>query len=86
MVQVVKNLPAMQETWVRSLDLEDPPWRRTWQSTLVFSPEEFFTQTSLVAIVHRVAEEWDFLEELTLFGGTNTSTNHFGQGSTRTRL
>ena len=26
--QVVKNLPAMQETWVRSLDWEDP-WRKT---------------------------------------------------------
>ena len=24
MVQMVKNLPAMQETWVRSLDWEDP--------------------------------------------------------------
>ena len=24
MAQTVKNLPAMQETWVRSLGLEDP--------------------------------------------------------------
>ena len=24
MAQVVKNLPAMQETWVQSLDWEDP--------------------------------------------------------------
>ena len=24
MAQTVKDLPAMQETWVRSLDLEDP--------------------------------------------------------------
>ena len=24
MAQLVKNLPAMQETWVRSLGLEDP--------------------------------------------------------------
>ena len=24
MTQQVKNLPAMQETWVRSLDWEDP--------------------------------------------------------------
>ena len=24
MAQMVKNLPAMQETWVRSLGLEDP--------------------------------------------------------------
>ena len=24
MAQIVKNLPAMQETWVQSLDQEDP--------------------------------------------------------------
>ena len=24
MVQTVKNLPAMQETWIQSLDREDP--------------------------------------------------------------
>jgi len=26
--QMVKNLPAMHETWVRSLDLEDPLEKR----------------------------------------------------------
>ena len=42
MAQMVKNLPAMQETWVRSQDQEDPlekgmathssilPWRSPW--------------------------------------------------------
>ena len=38
--QMVKNLPAMQETqfnpWVGRI-----PWRRKWQPTLVFLPEEF---------------------------------------------
>ena len=24
MAQLVKNLPAMQETWIQSLDLDDP--------------------------------------------------------------
>ena len=33
--QIVKNLPAMQETWVRSLGWKIP-WRREWQSTPVF--------------------------------------------------
>ena len=37
--QTVKNLPAMQETWVQSLCWEDP-WRREWQPTPVFLPEE----------------------------------------------
>ena len=36
---MVKNLPAMWETWVRSLGWEDP-WRRVWQPTLVFLPGE----------------------------------------------
>ena len=49
--QKVKNLPAMQETWVWSLGWEDPlgrspwkipgnPWRRAWQPTPVFLPGE----------------------------------------------
>ena len=37
--QMVKNLPDMQETWVRSLGWEDL-WRREWQPTPVFLPEE----------------------------------------------
>ena len=37
--QMVKNLSAMQETWVGSLGWEDP-WRRAWQSTPVFLSRE----------------------------------------------
>ena len=44
-VQMVKNLPAMQETrfdpWVRKI-----PWRREWQPTPVFLPGEFHGQRS----------------------------------------
>ena len=36
----VKNLPAMQESWIQSLDQEDP-WRMEWQPTPVFLPGEF---------------------------------------------
>ena len=40
MAQLVKNLPAVQETWF------DPwvgkvPWRREWKPTPVFLPGEF---------------------------------------------
>ena len=45
--QTVKNLPAMQETWVLSLSLEDPQ-RREWLPTPVFLPEKFHGQKSLV--------------------------------------
>ena len=38
--QLVKNLPAMWETWVRSLDWEIP-WRRERLPIPVFWPREF---------------------------------------------
>ena len=37
MTQMVKNLPAMQETKVQSLGQEDP-WRSEWLPTPVFLP------------------------------------------------
>ena len=39
-IDVVKNPPAMQETWVPSQGWEDPR-RRAWQPTPVFSPREY---------------------------------------------
>ena len=38
MAQLVKNLPAMWETWVGKI-----PWRREHLPTLVFWPGEFYT-------------------------------------------
>ena len=45
--QMVKNPPAMQETWVQSLGWEHP-WRRKWLPTPVFLPGESHGQRSLV--------------------------------------
>ena len=45
MAQIVRTLPEMQETWVRSLG--GIPWRRKWQSTPVFLPKEFHGQRSM---------------------------------------
>ena len=39
--QLVKNLPAMQETWVRSLGWEDPLEKGERLPTPVFWPGEF---------------------------------------------
>ena len=39
--QLVKNLPAMQETCVRSLGWEDPLEERAWPPTPVFLPGKF---------------------------------------------
>ena len=59
--QMVKNLPAMQETRVQSLSQEDSLWRREWQSTPVFLPGEFHGQRSLVGYSPwgcRVRRDW----------------------------
>ena len=45
--QMVKNLPTMQETWVRSLCQDDPLEKEMVQTTPVFLPEEFYGQRSL---------------------------------------
>ena len=49
MAQKVKNLPAMQETWVQSLGWEDPLEKEMGtQPTPVFLPGEFHGLRSLV--------------------------------------
>ena len=47
MAQTVKNLPAMQETWLQSLGREDP-LEKGMATTPVFLPGEFCGQRSLV--------------------------------------
>ena len=44
---MVKNLPALQETCVRSLGQEDP-LEKEWLPVPVFWPGEFYGQRSLV--------------------------------------
>ena len=44
---MVKNLPAIHETWVQSLGWK-MPWRREWLPTPVFLPGEFHGQRSLI--------------------------------------
>ena len=46
-VQTVKNLPAVKETWVRSLGWEEPLEEGIWQPTSVFLPGESPGQRSL---------------------------------------
>ena len=55
--QMVKNLPAMWETQVRSLGREDP-WRRKWQTILVLLPGESGGQRSLVGYSPRGPKSW----------------------------
>ena len=59
MDRLVKNLPAVRETWIRSLGWEDP-WRREKLPTPVFWPEEFHGLCSLWG-----SKESDMTEQLT---------------------
>ena len=54
--QLVKNLPAMRETWAGSW-VGKIPWK--WQSTPVFWPEN-----AMDCIVHGVANSWTQLSDL----------------------
>ena len=53
--QMVKRLPTMWETQVRSLGWEDP-WRRKWQPIPVFLPGKSMDREAWWATVHRVAK------------------------------
>ena len=64
--QTVKNLPEVQETWVRSLWVAKIPWRREWQPTPVFLPGEFQAQRSLAGYSPWGREESDTTQPLTL--------------------
>ena len=55
MAQMVKNLPAMQETWVRSLSWEDP-LEKVGQPTAVFLPGESQEQRNLAGYSLQGAE------------------------------
>ena len=61
--QMVKHLPAMQETrddpWVWKI-----PWRRKWQPTPVLLPGKFHRQRSLVSYSPWGHKELDMTEQL----------------------
>ena len=64
MTQTVKNLPAMQETWVQSLGQEDP-LEKGMQLIPVCLLEEFHGQRSLAGYSPWGHKESDMTEQLT---------------------
>ena len=56
-VYLVKNLPAMPETWVRSLGGQIP-WRREWLLTPVFVPGESHGRRILAGYSPWVTKSW----------------------------
>jgi len=61
---MVKNLPAVWETWVQSW-VRKIPQRREWQLTPVFLPGEFHGQKSLLGYSPWGCKESDTTEQLT---------------------
>ena len=60
--QMIKNLPAVQGTWVNPW-IGKIPWRREWQPTSVFLPEKSLGQRSLAGYSPHVHKESDTTEE-----------------------
>ena len=58
---MVRNPPAMQETWVRSLDQEDP-WRTEGLLTPVFLLGKSHGQRSLMSYSPQGRKKWDMTE------------------------
>ena len=62
--QIVKNLPAMQETWVWFLGQEDSP-EKEMTTILLLLPGKFHGKRSLVGYSPQGCEELDLTEQLT---------------------
>ena len=60
---LIKNLPAMQETWVRFLGSK-VPWRRKWQPTPALLPGRSHGQRSLIDYSPWGRKESDTTEQL----------------------
>ena len=70
--QTVKHLPAMWETWVQSLDQEDP-LRRKWQPTPVLLPGKSHGWRSLVGYSPWGHKEWHRATSLHFFQAQTTN-------------
>ena len=64
--QMVKNLPAMQETQLWSLGQEDP-WRRKWQPAPIFLPGKSHGQRSLAGYSPWGCKESDTTEHRCMY-------------------
>ena len=58
MAQTVKNLPAMQETWVQSLGLEDPLEKGMAPHSSMLAWRIPIDRGAWWATAHRVAKNW----------------------------
>ena len=61
--QMVKNLSAMQETWVRSLGWEDPLEEGVATHSSILTWRIFMDRGAWRATVHGVAKSWTRLSD-----------------------
>ena len=61
--QTVKNLPAVQETWVRSLVWEDPLEEGMTTHSIILAGRIPMDKESWWATVHVVAKSWTQLSD-----------------------
>ena len=73
MAQLVKNMPAMQETWVRSLGWEDP----LEEGTVTLSSILALDRGTWLAMVHRVTKSQTELKRLSLHACMHALIHHF---------
>ena len=63
MAQTVKNLPALQETWVRSLSWEDPLEEGMSTHSSILAWRILMDRGAGCATVHGVAKSWTQLND-----------------------
>ena len=63
MAQTIKNLPAMQETWVRSLGWEDPLEEGMTTHSRILAWRIPKDRGAWCATVHGVAKNWTHLSD-----------------------
>ena len=66
MAQTVKNLPAMQETWVQSLGWEDPLEEGMKTDSNILAWRIPMERGAWQATVYRVAHSWTRLKQLSM--------------------
>ena len=66
MAQTVKNLLAMQETWVQSLGWEDPLEEGMATDSSILAWRIFMDRGAWWATVHRVTQSWTQLKQLSV--------------------
>ena len=70
--QTVKNLPAMQETWVQSLGWKDPLEEGMATHSSILAWRIPMDRGTWWATVHRVTKSQTQLKQLSMHTGTNT--------------